>query len=87
MNEKTQTPIERITALLAEMTERAVETERQIDAAKEEAVNWYQLYKDKHALLEGVSKERDALLEDNKKLRNKIEEYIETIEKGAQNNA
>ena len=42
MNEKTNSPISILADTLAEMTERAMEAERQRDAAKEDATNWYQ---------------------------------------------
>lgn len=81
MNEKTKTPIGSLADLLAEMTERAMEAERQRDAAKEEAGNWYQYY---HNQTEMLTETRAALhkkIEENEKLKNKIEEYIERMER------
>lgn len=42
--EGTKTPIELVTALLAEMTERAMEAERQRDIAEKDAETWYTSY-------------------------------------------
>ena len=79
MNENAKTPIERMAALLAEMTERAMESERQLAAAKEDATNWYQHYTE-------VKKELAAQIEENQELQNAISKCIENIENGAQVN-
>lgn len=77
MLQSTKTPIERMADLLAEMTERAAEAERQRDAAKADAEQWYQNYRNKSA-------EHNALIKEHEELRGKIEGYIENMEKGAQ---
>lgn len=79
MNEKTKTPIELMAALLAEMTERAMEAERQRDAAKEDASNWYQHYTE-------AKKALAAQIEENQELQNAIAKCIENIENGEQVN-
>ena len=84
MNEKTTTPIEHMAYMLAKMTEIAIEAERQRDAAKNDAEQWYQNYLRKDAQLEEVEVELTAQINDNEKLRSKIAEYIENMEKGAQ---
>lgn len=44
---KQKTPIELMADLLAEMTARATEAERQRDEAKQSSDDWYQRWKDK----------------------------------------
>lgn len=87
MNEKTLTPIQRMAALLAEMTERAMEAERQRDAAREEAANWYQHYQNKDAKLNEVKAALTAQTKENEELRSTIAAYIENIQKGGVTNA
>lgn len=87
MNEKTQTPIQRMAALLAEMTERAMEAERQRDAAREDASNWYQHYQNKVAKLNDTEVALAAQAKENEELRSTIAAYIENIQKGGVTNA
>ena len=92
MSEKTMTPVGRMAALLAETTERAVELERQRDAAKEDAENWYRLFSDRDKKLHETKVALDAQIKENEELRSAIAEYIklteciENIEKGAPEN-
>lgn len=86
MNEKTKTPIESMAALLAEMTERAIEAERQRDSAKEDAAQWYQGYIRKNAQLEETQADLEAQRKENEKLRSAISDYIEPIKKGEHEN-
>ena len=86
MNEKTMTPIESMAALLAEMTERAVEAERQRDAAKKDSDSWYHLYMERDAQLKDAEDKLAAEIKGNAELRRTIEEYIETMQEGAQEN-
>lgn len=76
MDEKMTTPIGCMAALLAEMTERAMEAERQRDAAKEDAGNWYQHYLSKVEQLKAAEAKQAALIEENKGLRDTIAEHI-----------
>ena len=87
MNEKTRTPIESMAALLAEMTERAMEAERQRDAAKDDADQWYHGYLRKTAELEEAKNRLAAKTKENEELRGAVEAYIEKYEKGARENA
>jgi cell shape-determining protein MreC len=96
MNEKITTPIERVTSLLAEMTDRAMEAERTRDAALEDAANWYQHFKNKAEKLEEaetalsemaaeravLKDELEQLNEENKKLRLALVEMVENMQKG-----
>lgn len=66
MNDITKSPIELIADLLATMTARAVEAERQRDEAKQHSDEWYQNWKNKDtALKEAEAKLREVL--DNQK--------------------
>ena len=75
MDEKTKNPIALILDLLAEMTERAMEAERQRNAAKKDADNWYRLYLDKDAHLQAAEAKLAAL-----------REYIDNMKKGETEN-
>ena len=87
MNEKTTTPIGRMAELLAEMTERATEAERQRDAAREEADDWYRNYLRTKTQLEGTEAELTTKTKENEVLMETLGEYIEKLQKGAQENA
>lgn len=87
MDEKRKTPIESMAALLAEMTERAMEAERERDAAKDDAEQWYQSYLRKTTELSGMIARFDAQAKENEELRSAIAEYIEELKKGANENA
>ena len=86
MNEKTKTPIETLVALLAEMTERATEAERQIDAAKEESSAWAGYYLDECAKSAELKSELEAQRKENEELRSSISGLIEKIENGDKEN-
>lgn len=86
MNEKTKSAIGRMADLLAEMTERAMEAERERNAAKEDVENWYRRYLKNNEQLRAAEAKLDAQIKENEELRKKIGEYIETIQKGAQEN-
>lgn len=79
MNENAKTPIERMATMLAEMTERAMEAERKLAAAKEDASNWYKHYAE-------TKKALAAQIEENQELQNAIAKCIENIENGVQVN-
>lgn len=87
MDEKTKTPIGRMADLLAEMAERAMEAERQRDVAKEDSDQWYRLYLNKEEQLKATKELLDAQIKVNEELRGRIAEYIEIMQKGAQENA
>ena len=79
MNENTRTPIESMAALLAEMTERAMEAERQRDAAKEDADQWYRGYLHKVAELEETKNEQASQRQEHEELRSSISENIDNM--------
>ena len=86
MNEKTKTPIESMADLLAEMTERAMEAERQRDAAREEAATWYRHHQNKVEKLAEAEAALVAQIKENEDLRSTIAEYIEQMENGGTEN-
>lgn len=77
MNEKTMTPIESMAALLAEMTERVIEAERQRDAAKDDADQWYHGYLRKTAELEEAKNRLAARTKEYEELRSAAEAHLE----------
>lgn len=85
MKETSRTPIESMAALLAEMTERAMEAERRWDAAKEDAAQWYQHYKNVADKLEVANAEKAAQIKENEELRTVLAEYIDKLKGGADN--
>ena len=86
MDEKTKAPIGRMADLLAEMAERAAEAERQRDEAKEDSNQWYQNYLTIKSQLIAAEEELAARIKENEELRGSFAEYIENMEKGAQEN-
>ena len=71
MNETTKTPVELLTALLAEMTERAIEAERQRDKANESIDQWYRLYMGMEEKLKEAEKSLQNRTKENEELRAK----------------
>lgn len=63
MNDTTKSPIELMAELLATMTARAVEAERERDETRKSSDDWYQNWQNKDAAL----KEAEAKLEALKK--------------------
>lgn len=63
MNDTTKSPIELMAELLATMTARAVEAERERDEVRKSSDDWYQNWQNKDAAL----KEAEAKLEALKK--------------------
>jgi hypothetical protein len=82
MNEQEKTPIERLADLLAEMTYRAMEAERQRDAARDDSDQWYRNYKNVEGKYYQAKDALSAKIEENKKLQKTIGDYIEKIENG-----
>lgn len=64
MDEQIKNPIDQLAYLLGAMTTRAIEAERERDAAKLDAENWYKNWQRKDEQLEECRKE----LEEHKKL-------------------
>lgn len=79
MSEKT--PIRIMAELLADMTERAMEAERQRDAAKDDAGQWFLHYKNKAAELDEMKSKMAEKTRENDELRLAVQGYIEILEK------
>ena len=60
MDKQTHTPIELMAQLLANMTERAMNAERERDAERENSNEWYRLYKSKGEELSAVKTELEV---------------------------
>ena len=82
MNEKTKSPISILADALAAMTERAMEAERQRDAAKEDTENWYHLYQQKDKRLLETMEKLTAEIEQHKKTRQALQYALAPHQKG-----
>lgn len=60
MDKQKNTPIELMALLLAEMTERAMNAERERDAERENSNEWHRLYKSKSEELSTVKTELEV---------------------------
>lgn len=60
MDKQEHTPIELMAQLLANMTERAMNAERERDAERENSNEWYHLYKSKGEELSAVKTELEV---------------------------
>lgn len=81
MEQKTKTPLQIMADALAEMTERAMEAERQRDAAKEDANNWYSLYQRRDAQLTETIAKLDAEIEAHRCTQRSVQALIDKYEK------
>ena len=86
MNENTKTPIGCMADLLAEMAERAMEAERQRDVEKERGDQWYRHHQNKADLLKVTEEKLAEQIKENERLRGSFAEYIDSMQKGAQDN-
>lgn len=83
MDDKKKSPIDLIAEALAKMTERAMEAERQRDAAKEDANNWYNLYQRRDAQLTETIHKLDAEIAEHQKTRAALKHALSPAQKGA----
>lgn len=75
MSEETKkNPIQLVTELLAEMTARAVEAERQRDEAQKSSDEWYAYYQKKDAELKETAAKLAAEIEEHQKARQQLRE-------------
>lgn len=89
MNEQqTKNPIELVTALLATMTARTVEAERQLAEAKKNADEWYRFYQDKDKALKETEAKLSAEIAEHQSTRQALREALDNISrmKGDQEN-
>jgi chromosome segregation ATPase len=85
MDKKTKTPIELMADLLATMTARAIEAERQLDEAKKSSDEWYQHWQDKDAALKEAEAKLRAEIGEHQETRRQLREALNNQE-GEQNN-
>lgn len=83
MDGKTKGPIDLIAEALAKMAAHAIESERQRDAAKEDAANWYQLYQRKDAQLKETEAKLEAEITEHQKTRQALQHALSPVQKGA----
>lgn len=81
MNEETKkNPIQSVTDLLAEMTARAVEAERQHAEAQKSSDEWYAYYQKKDAELKETAAKLAAEIEEHQKTRQQLREALNNQE-------
>lgn len=81
MNEETKkNPIQLVTELLAEMTARAVEAERQRDEAQKSSDEWYAYYQKKTEELKEMEAKLAAETEEHQKTRQQLREALNNQE-------
>ena len=85
MNKIKKSPIGCMADLLAEMSERVMEAEREKDAAKEDAENWYLHYLEKSEQLKAAEAKLTAQMEENEEIMNTIAECIGQLEENEEN--
>lgn len=81
-NNQPKNPIGILAGVLAAMTERAYEAERQRDAAKEDAKNWYDLFQTKDAKVKELEAQLAAEKEEHRKTRQALQRAISPPQKG-----
>ena len=85
MDKETKSPIELVTELLAIMTARAVEAERQRDEAQKSSDEWYQNWQAKDAALKETEAKLRAEIGEHQETRRQLREALNN-QKGDQNN-
>ena len=68
-----KSPIGLLAGALAAMTERACEAERQMDAAKEDAKNWYEAYQRRDEKVKELEAQLAAEKAEHKKTRESLQ--------------
>ena len=74
MDDNIKSPIDQLAYLLGSMTARALEAERERDAAKLDAENWYQLYTRKDEQLEEARVALETEIAEHGKTRERAKE-------------
>lgn len=81
MSEETRkNPIQLVTELLAEMTARAVEAERQRDEAQKSSDEWYAYYQNKDKELKETAAKLAEETEEHQKTRQQLREALNNQE-------
>ena len=86
MGENQKTPIELVLDLLAVMTARATEAERQAAEARKSSDEWYQHWQSKDKQLKEAEEKLAAEIKEHQNTRQALREALATAEKGAQKN-
>ena len=81
MDEQIKTPLDLMAELLAKMTARAMEAERQRDEAEKRGAEWYEGWKRKDARLQEVECTLAAEITEHSKTRKALKEMLERLEK------
>lgn len=84
--EREKTPIELMADLLATVTARAVEAERQRDEARKSSDEWYRNWQHKDEQLKETEAKLAAEIEEHQSTRQALREALDNMQKGAQNN-
>lgn len=82
MENQTKSPIHLMAEALAEMTERACEAERQRDATKEDASNWYELFQCKAAQCKETEAKLETEILEHQKTRAALTHALSPVQKG-----
>lgn len=76
MDKETKSPIELVTELLAIMTARAVEAERQRDEAQKSSDEWYNNWQNKDAQLKEAEAKLAAEIAEHQNTRQQLREAL-----------
>ena len=79
MDERTKNPIELMANLLAEMTARAMEAERQRDEALKSSEEWYQNYLRKDIQVKDLQRLLDDKTNEYERLRISFSDYVDKL--------
>lgn len=71
------TPIQLLAEALAEMTERAVQAERERDAAKKDAETWYQSYCKQDERIKELEMQMCAEIDEHQKTKDALREALD----------
>lgn len=86
MGENQKTPIELVADLLATMTERAAEAERQAAEARKSSDDWYQHWQTKDKQLKEAEEKLAAEIKEHQSTRQALREALDTAQKGVKQN-
>ena len=86
MDENKNHPVRLLTNLLSDLIIRLSETERELKEARKSSDDWYQNWQRKDAQLKETEAKLAAEIEAHQKLKDKLNEYIESQQKGAAEN-
>ena len=87
MDDKMKSPVDIMAHAMTEIMWRAIDAERQRDAAREDAQNWYRLYLDKDKQLKEKEEKLTALREYVEALEDKKRKAVKEAEQRRKNSA